>query len=123
MNSFVFFRSAVVSISLSIMTACVPIQPYGSSYGDGKDTDDPNRANANKVLYALNAYLSEQGKLPKSLEYMVPDYIDNIPNYPQIRVNKMEKAVYYDQSSGWYSAVVCSAKIGSEQWRCYTQNY
>ena len=120
MNNIGFLRFSMSFFGLIALAACVPIQPYGDAGADG---NDPNRENANKVLFALNNYFAEQGELPKSLEYMVPDYIDSIPNFPQFRVNRLEKSVYYDKRSDWSSAIVCSAKIGSELWRCHKQTY
>jgi len=91
--------------------ACVSLDSIG--------TVDEKRSNANKVLLALSDYQSELGNLPKSLDDLIPKYLNDIPVTPAIRFNRMEESLYYDENSDWMgNTIVCSAKVGSDYWRC-----
>jgi len=103
-------QCALICLLISA-SACVSIDPL--------DKVDVKRGNANKVLLALNDYQSKEGDMPKSLNELVPKYLDDIPSTPGIRFNRLEKSLYYDEHADWMgNTIVCSAKIGSEYWRC-----
>jgi len=104
-----FLISAILSSS-----ACVALDPLA--------TVDEKRSNANKVLLALNNYQSDEGAMPKSLEELVPKYLEDVPVTPGIRFNRLEKSLYYDENSDWMGyTTICTAKVGSEYWRCRKQ--
>lgn len=93
------------------LTACVALDPTASV--------DEKRGNATKVLLALNDYQSKTGAVPKSLNDLIPQYLQGIPSVPQIRFNRLEKSIYYDERSDWMGdTIVCSARVGSDYWRC-----
>jgi len=102
----------IVLVSLLISSnACVSI--------DSLTPVNEIRSNANKVLLALGDYQSDSGTLPKHLNDLIPRYLNEIPQSPSLRFNRLESALYYDEKSDWMgNIVVCSAKVGTEYWRC-----
>ena len=105
---FVYLLLIIVSLS---SVACAGFDPMGGV--------NEKRSNANKVLLALNDYQSDVGDMPKSLNDLVPKYLENIPAFPGLRFNRLEKSIYYDEDSDWMgNVIVCSAKVGSDYWRC-----
>lgn len=105
-----FKRSVLISLLLS-SSACVSI--------DSITPVNEIRSNANKVLVALGDYKADSGHLPKQLDDLIPHYLNNIPQSPPLRFNRLEAALYYDEKNDWMgNTVVCSAKVGTEYWRC-----
>jgi len=112
MNCYSKSVSRLLALGLLLtVSACVTLEPTAGV--------DESRSNANKVLLALNSYYAENGNVPKSLNGLVPKYMDDVPSIPAIRLNRMEKSIYYDESSDWMGhTIVCSALVGSDYWRC-----
>jgi hypothetical protein len=51
-----------------------------------------------RAMFAMKAYHAEQGRLPESLEALVPDYLDEVPRDPfdgkQLRYSREKKIIY-----------------------------
>ncbi|MDE2091491.1 MAG: hypothetical protein KGJ08_06300 [Gammaproteobacteria bacterium] len=86
--------------------------------------EDPNgqklQAAAMPVLEAIHTYMTENMRLPKNLNDLVPKYIKRLPDEPQLTYDLPHNAVTfkYIQSLSKNSVVTCSAYIGETGWIC-----
>ncbi|MGA9854641.1 MAG: hypothetical protein WBR29_05125 [Gammaproteobacteria bacterium] len=86
--------------------------------------DDPNgqklQAEATPVLEAIHTYMTDNARVPKSLNDLVPKYIKQLPAKPKLTYDLPNNVVTfsYVQSQSFSVQVTCTAFIGQTGWMC-----
>ncbi|HVA56177.1 MAG TPA: hypothetical protein VNI53_10350 [Gammaproteobacteria bacterium] len=85
---------------------------------------DPNgqklQAAATPVLEAIHTYITDNMRMPKNLNDLIPKYIKQLPDEPKLTYDLLHNVVtfHYIQSLSKNSVVTCSAFIGQTGWVC-----
>jgi hypothetical protein len=99
---------------LLVLAACA-VYPPG---------EDPNgqklQAAATPVLEAIHTYMSDNSRMPRSLNDLVPKYIKQLPDEPELNYDLPDNTVTftYIQSQSNNIQVTCTAFIGQPGWSC-----
>jgi len=86
--------------------------------------EDPNGQKlqdaATPVLEAIHTYVTDNMRMPKSLNDLVPKYIKQLPAEPKLSYDMPNNVVtfHYTQSQSFSVQVTCTAFIGQTGWSC-----
>lgn len=92
-----------------------------STYPPGEDDNGKQMiAAATPVLYAINKYMDDTARPPKTLDVLVPKYLKQLPDQPKIDMNLSENVLTfkYIQSASHNSEIICTAFVGQTEWSC-----
>lgn len=92
-----------------------------SNYSPGEDAlGQKLQALGTPVLEAAREYMDENARYPKSIQQLVPQYLQAIPDEPRIYFDVKGAAFYfkYKQEDHGGLPVVCHALIGQTEWVC-----
>jgi hypothetical protein len=107
-------RRALAGLLAIVVAAC------GSMPPGEDDRGAKYKEPATKVLLALEAYKTEQGRYPNSLYALVPRYLDRIPAEPTLRLDEYTSTLRFAYSLEWpeLGRVVCVATLSTTEWKC-----
>ena len=107
-------RTLVFLLTLLTLTSC-------STYAPGEDQKGQAlQAAAAQVLVAVQAYMDDNSRPPRTLQDLVPKYIKALPTEPLINYDLKGSRLdfLYQQDGANGSKVACHAAIGETQWVC-----
>ncbi len=90
-------------------------------YPPGEDLKGQKlQAAATPVLEAIHTYMTDNARMPKNLDVLVPKYIKQLPDEPKLTYDLPNNAVTfkYVQSQSFSVQVTCTAFIGQTGWMC-----
>jgi hypothetical protein len=75
---------------------------------------------ATPVLEAIHTYMTDNARMPKNLDVLVPKYIKQLPDEPKLTYDLPNNVVTfkYIQSQSFSVQVTCTAFIGQTGWVC-----
>lgn len=78
------------------------------------------RQDANHIIWALQNYRRDHGSFPASLNALVPAYMPNLPDVPQLRYRATDGSLSYRYIPTWpqLRSTRCSSIGNSTIWRC-----
>lgn len=85
---------------------------------------DPNgialRQDANHIIWALQNYRRDHGSFPAGLNALVPTYMPNLPDMPQLRYRATDGSLSYRYIPTWpqLRPTWCNSIGNSTIWRC-----
>ncbi len=99
---------------VALLAACGTMPPGADEKGEGY------KVPATKVLIALEAYKTDQGRYPNSLYELVPRHLDKIPAEPTLRLDDYTSTLRFAYSRDWpkLGRVVCVATLSTTEWVC-----
>lgn len=92
-----------------------------ASYAPGDDKKGIElQAAAVPVLQAIRVYMDDNGRVPRTLQELVPKYLAALPAEPQINYDQKASRLdfTYTQEGSAGSEVSCHAVIGELDWIC-----
>ena len=107
-------RALVFLLMLLTLAGC-------STYAPGEDKKGQElQANGVRVLEAMRAYMDQNARQPRSINDVVPKYLDALPAEPQIQYDAKNSRLefIYQQEGKTGMAVACHAVIGETEWTC-----
>jgi hypothetical protein len=107
-------KFAVIAVLLAL--AGCAVYPPGEDPGGKK-----LQAAATPVLEAIHKYMSENARLPKTLNDLVPKYLKQLPDEPKLTYDLANNMVtfHYTQSQSFGVQVTCTSFLGQTAgWSC-----
>jgi hypothetical protein len=79
-----------------------------------------DRQNANHIIWALQAYHQAHGQFPAKLVDLVPTYMHQIPDVPQLRYHPDNGSLSYRYIPSWPQLrwTWCDSVDNTTEWRC-----
>ena len=98
----------------ALLSACASYAP-----GDDKKGIELQAAGV-PVLQAIRVYMDDNGRVPRTLQELVPKYLQALPVEPQINYDQKASRLdfTYTQEGSTGSQVSCHAVIGELDWIC-----
>lgn len=105
----------VLSLSVVLALSACSVYPPGDD-----DKGKKMIAAATPILYAINKYMDDTARPPKTLKVLVPKYLDKIPDEPKIDMDVAHNVLTfkYNQSDAHAAEMICTAFIGQTEWVC-----
>jgi hypothetical protein len=107
-------RMLVFLLTLLTLTSC-------STYAPGEDQKGVELQNvAQQVLAAIQNYMDDNSRPPRTLQDLVPKYLKALPAEPLINYDLKNSRLdfMYQQEGKTGSQVACHAVIGETDWVC-----
>lgn len=92
-----------------------------STYAPGEDQKGLELQNvAQEVLMAIQTYMDDNSRPPRTLQDLVPKYLKSLPTEPLIHYDLKNSRLdfMYQQEGKTGSQVACHAVIGETDWVC-----
>ncbi len=107
-------RTLIFLLMLLTLASC-------ATYAPGEDKKGLElQSVAQQVLMAVNAYMDDNSRPPRTLQDLVPKYLKALPDEPLIHYDLKNSRLdfMYQQEGKTGSQVACHAAIGETQWVC-----
>ncbi|MGH8397736.1 MAG: hypothetical protein ACRETA_05770 [Gammaproteobacteria bacterium] len=104
----------LVIAALLVLCGCAAYPSGDDPYGQRL------QAAATPVLVAIQTYMNDNARLPRSLNDLVPKYIKQLPDEPKLTYDMKDNTITFQYIRGMSNGTegVCTAFIGQTSWSC-----